>query len=95
MRGRRTTRAAIALAAAAAVLGGPSAVPPVRAECLYLVFYLTRENATPRYVHNGCVTGTGTSYPHRVTADPEFTQFGVVPNGMPNGFFLDVRVPIP
>jgi len=93
MRGRKMAmRLGIAMAIGTALLAGPAAVTPAKADCVYLTAYVTRAGATPIYAHNGCVTGTPWNY--AVTADPRYTGTGH-PTGTPNGFFVDVRVPVP
>ena len=68
--------------------------PPSQAgDCIYAEAYVTRENATPLWIWNGCVVPTDWN----VTVEPEITDErpGVVPTGTPNGFYVYVRVPAP
>lgn len=69
-----------------------SQAPPSHADCIWVQAYITRANDTPYYVWNGCVyptdwgwglgpgTGNGASG---------------LPSGTPNGFFVQVKIPVP
>lgn len=92
MRGRKLRGAVVVLGVGAGLLAGPAAVMPAKAECLYVVAYVTWQGKPPTYAHNGCVTGT--PWRQDVTANPWYTGTGH-PNGTPNGFFVDARVPLP
>lgn len=81
---------------AAAAIGviGPVA-PQARAECLDAVVYVTRQGEDPVYLHgesDPCVTQT--PWDHTFTHHGEFTDTGM-PNGAPNGYWVDLRVPAP
>lgn len=84
----------MALAVGAGLLATPAAVGPAKADCVYLTAYVTREAASPTYVNNGCVPHTNTPWLHDVTLSPRYTGTGH-PTGTPNGFVVDLRVPLP
>ena len=67
---------------------------PVAAECLYVDVYVTRKDATPIYPigPGGCRASTG--WKQRVFV-PSYETVTVVPSGAPNGYYLDLRVPVP
>lgn len=82
----------IVLAAGVAVL-----VPagPADAECVYAVVYVTREGEPPVYVvgeNDPCVTQTDYSQEFFLPLDG--TTPGM-PAGAPNGYFVDLRIPVP
>lgn len=83
-----------AAAAAAAIvgLGASGAGTPAQADCLYLTVYVSAQNRTPTYLHNGCVTDT--PWKQRVTTTNGYTGTGH-PDGTPTGYFVDARVPLP
>lgn len=88
----RRGRWAIWLAAAGAVL-----VPghQAHAECVYAVVYVTREGDSPLYVvgeNDPCLTQT--AYTQEVFV-PTDGDTGGMPQGAPNGYFVDLRVPVP
>ena len=87
-RGRRL----LALVAVAAVF-----VPgqPAGAECVYAVVYVTRENAPPMYLageNDPCLTPTPWYQEIYVPSDGHVPG---TPAGAPNGYFVDLRVPVP
>lgn len=94
---RRIARAGLVGGIALVALIGPAATP-AQAECLYLDFWLIIEDThddgvdDPMYVHQGCVTETGEE--QRLFVPADYSGHGH-PHGTPNGFYLDLRVPIP
>lgn len=91
MRGRRLLGLAVLAGLGGTGVGAVQA--PAQADCVYVVAYVTRENATPLYASNGCVVNT--PWKQRVTTTQHLTEGGYLPNGSPNGFFIDARVPLP
>jgi len=88
----RRGRWVVALVAMSAVL-----VPgtPADAECVYAVVYVTRENAPPVYVageNDPCLTPTPWYQEVFVPTDGHIPE---TPDGVPNGYFVDLRVPVP
>lgn len=67
---------------------------PAAAECLYVDFYVTRQDAAPIYPigPGGCRASTG--WKQRVFV-PGYETVTGVPSGTPNGYYLDLRVPVP
>lgn len=83
------------LMAAAASVVGMGAAPPAHADCVYAELYVTREGNTPIWVvgeNDPCITPTYWTW--GVTDDSDFTRTGL-PNGTPNGYHYDIRVPLP
>jgi hypothetical protein len=70
------------------------AVPttPADAECVYAEVYVTREQAAPVYVNNGCVVPTPW---YQEVFLPGHLTLTNLPPGTPNGYFVDIRIPIP
>jgi len=65
------------------------------AECLHAVVYVTRQGAPPVYVagqNDPCLAPTGYSQEVFLPVDG---GTGGLPTGAPNGFFVDLRVPVP
>lgn len=98
MRGRgKIARACVIGAIALGVIGGTAAMP-VKADCLYVDFWLIIEDTyddgqdDPLYVHQGCVTETGSE--QRLFVPAHYYGHGH-PHGTPNGFYMDLRIPIP
>jgi hypothetical protein len=88
-RRRRWLVAALTIVAASVSLGG------ARAECVYAEAYVTREGDTPVYVigeNDPCVTPT--PWYQEVFLPLDGHQNGL-PTGAPNGFLIDLRVPVP
>jgi hypothetical protein len=91
---RRRART-LALAGLVVALGGlVPATRPAAADCLYLVVYVSREGEAPLYPTGpgGCVQDT--PWAHVVIVPSSFGWDGV-PQGAPNGYFVDLRVPLP
>jgi hypothetical protein len=86
----RVVRLAAAAVAVFVLTGNDAA----QAECLYAVVYVSRENAEPLYANGpqGCVTAT--DWRQRVFL-PSSLGHGGLPDGTPNGYFVDLRVPVP
>ena len=67
---------------------------PAQADCVSATAYITRQDATPIWIWNGCVyptdwpTGIENGYGDEPASD-------TVPTGIPNGFFVYVEVPVP
>ncbi len=88
-----TLRGWVAATTLAAGLGLGAA--PAGADCLYAEFYVTREGESPVHVlgeNDPCVTSTYWTWFLLVPGNA--TQPGL-PAGSPNGYHLDVRVPLP
>ena len=69
--------------------------PPADAECVHAVVYVTRENDTPVYVvgeNDPCLTPT--PWYQEITL-PSGGHADGMPTGAPNGYFVDLRVPVP
>ena len=69
--------------------------PPAEADCVYVDFHVTTENAPPIYPAGSDPCRYPTTWPTVVTASPHFTHTGGKPTGTPNGFNLEVRIPLP
>lgn len=68
---------------------------PAHSQCVEAVVYVTREGGSPIYVygeHDPCVAPT--PWGHTVTYHGETTRTGL-PIGVPNGYWIDLRVPAP
>jgi hypothetical protein len=68
---------------------------PADAECLYAVVYVTREGDSPVYVvgeNDPCLTPT--PWYQEITL-PSGGHTDGMPTGAPNGYFVDLRVPVP
>lgn len=91
--GRMVGRACVA-AGAVAVTGGMTAVP-AQADCVYVEAYVTVEGGAPIYVageDDPCITETEWTW---LTVMPGGVRKGGLPEGTPNGFVVDIRVPSP
>ena len=83
--------AALGTMVGVAGLGAPKA----NAQCIEAVVYATRENDSRVYVygeHDPCVTDT--PWNQSYTYHGELVQAGL-PQGMPNGYWIDLWVPAP
>ena len=83
------------LAAMAVSLVGIGGAPPARADCVYAEFYVSREGDTPIWVigeNDPCITSTPWTWGAGGPGDT--TQSGL-PQGTPNGYYLDIRIPLP
>lgn len=83
------------LAAMAVSLVGIGGAPPARADCVYAEVYVTREGDTPIWVvgeNDPCITSTPWTW--QISDDSDLTRTGL-PNGTPNGYHRDMRVPLP
>lgn len=94
MRPRSRTPLLLMIVALGLALGLLLPAAPAQAECIYAVVYVSREQAAPIYVHgpDGCVYPT--PWNHVVFLPGHFTHTGLPP-GTPNGYFIDIRIPIP
>ena len=80
---------------AASVLGMGPGASPARAECVYAEVYVTREGDTPIWVvgeNDPCIYPTPWTW--AVTEQDDATSTNLPP-GTPNGYYYDIRVPIP
>lgn len=95
MRNRFGTRALLGGALAAGL--GLTVIPaPAGAECVYAVVYVTRVGEEAIYVHGpeGCIYPT--PWNQAVFLPGHFTlTHPAPPPGAPNGYFIDIRIPVP
>lgn len=92
--GRMVMRGGLAGMAVVALGLGPGAAP-ASAECVYAEFYVTRANDTPIWVvgeNDPCLYPTPWTWGILLPGDS--TQGGL-PDGTPNGYHRDIRVPLP
>ena len=91
---RRRLKTRFLLLAGLVVIGLTLPPTPARAECVYALIYVTREQAPPIYVHgpNGCVTPTPW---YQEVFLPGHLTLTDLPPGAPNGYFVDIRIPVP
>ena len=85
------------LVGVAASLVGVGAAPPAQADCVYAELYVTREGDTPIWVvgeHDPCLTPTPWTWQVADSVDFTLTLTGH-PDGAPNGYHRDIRVPLP
>jgi hypothetical protein len=71
------------------------AVPQARSACVDAEIYVTRQGQDPVFVygeHDPCVTPT--PWNHSFTHHGELTRTGL-PDGAPNGYWVDLRIPAP
>ena len=91
MRRMRAWAIAVVLPVAALMIG---AAAPARAECVYGLAYVERENASTIWVLGPDPCVYPTSWNQVVFAGPVDVGHGM-PDGAPNRVFVEVRVPIP
>ncbi len=85
------------LAAMAVSLVGIGGAPPAQADCVYAEVYVTREGDTPIWVageNDPCITSTPWTWFFVDSVDFTMTLTGH-PDGAPNGYHRDIRVPLP
>ncbi len=75
-------------------VGGPMS-SPARADCVYVDIQITHQNAPPSYPAGSDPCRYQTSWATFVTLTPHATHHGGVPDGTPNGFYIEARIPVP
>lgn len=77
------------------VVAAGSMAAPAKADCVYAEAYVTVEGGDPIYLvgeNDPCITQTDWGW--AVLVPGKMTKGGL-PNGTPNGYFIDIRVPSP
>lgn len=69
------------------------APPSTAGDCIYVVAYITRENQDPYFVWDDCVLPTDWNSSFEPWVKDE--RPGIVPTGTPNGFYVQVFIPMP
>ena len=86
--------ARVAFLSAAVLAGTVLGAPPADAECVHALVYVTRQDQPPIYVlgPDPCLYETPW---HQVVFVPSGLTVTNLPPGTPNGYVVDIRIPVP
>lgn len=68
---------------------------PAQAECLYAMVYVSRSQTEPVYVFGPDPCVQATPWNQVVFVGPSYITLTNLPPGVPNGYYAEVRVPVP